>query len=352
MSVKVSVIVPVYNQVHYLAECMDSILAQTLRDIEVICVDDGSTDGSGRMLDEYAARDSRVKVIHQANAGVGYARNVGMTAAAGEYIAFMDSDDLYPDEHVLEDVNSAAVANGAKICGGSFMEFLPNGAERTRYDGLMAGMSFEKDGFVNYSDWQFDYGYVRFLYARKVLLEGGIRFPRYVRYQDPPFFVRAMAAAKTFYALRRVTYRCRIAGGGIMWRSNRARKFKALCAGLCDIAEFAHAKGLDRLAELQRERVLHDFGDLFFDDELCRMAWWRVWRLFKALGFRCRVRRWHVWLGIEPSSLVSYVVKRPEPIPGDADERLRRLYVGDLVNFGKAYADGMKELRCGGKKNG
>ena len=50
--------------------------------------------------------------------------------------------------------------------------------------------------------------------------------------------------------------------------------------------------------------------------------------------------------------LVSYVVKRPEPIPGDADERLRRLYVGDLVNFGKAYADGMKELRCGGKKNG
>ena len=90
MSVKVSVIVPVYNQVHYLAECMDSILAQTLRDIEVICVDDGSTDGSGRMLDEYAARDSRVKVIHQANAGVGYARNVGMTAAAGEYIAFME----------------------------------------------------------------------------------------------------------------------------------------------------------------------------------------------------------------------------------------------------------------------
>ena len=70
---KVSVIVPVYNQAPYLAECLDTVLAQTLRDIEVVCVDDGSTDGSGRMLDEYAARDGRVKVIHQRNAGVGFA---------------------------------------------------------------------------------------------------------------------------------------------------------------------------------------------------------------------------------------------------------------------------------------
>ena len=66
---RVSVVIPVYNQVPVLAECMESVLAQTLREIEVICVDDGSTDGSGQMLDEYAARDSRVKVIHQANAG-------------------------------------------------------------------------------------------------------------------------------------------------------------------------------------------------------------------------------------------------------------------------------------------
>ena len=146
--VKISVIVPVYNQAPYLAECLDSVLAQTLRDIEVVCVDDGSTDGSGRMLDDYAARDSRVKVIHQANAGAGPARNVGMDVAKGDFLAFMDPDDLYPDDGVLADLYSAAVANGAKICGGSFMEFLPNGAERTRYEGLMAGMSFEKDGFV------------------------------------------------------------------------------------------------------------------------------------------------------------------------------------------------------------
>ncbi len=344
---KISVVIPVYNQAPYLAECLDSVLVQTLRDIEVVCVDDGSTDDSGRMLDEYAARDSRVKVIHQANAGAGPARNAGMDVAAGEFLAFMDPDDLYPDEGVLEDVYSAAVANGVKICGGSLMEFLPNGAERTKYGGLMAGMVFAHDGFVDYRDWQFDYGYVRFVYSRDMIQRAGIRFPAYARYQDPPFFVRAMAAAGRFYALRRVTYRCRIRAGGVDWTAAGARRFKALCDGIRDVAEFAMAAGLEDLAALQKERVLHNFGDLFFDDVICRMAWWRAWRLFKALGFQCRVRRWHVWLGWEPSSLASFQVRRPEQIGENKEERNRLLYIGDIENFGKAYADGMAELRKG-----
>lgn len=348
----VSVIIPVYNQAPYLAKCLDSVLAQTLRDIEVVCVDDGSTDGSGRMLDEYAARDSRVKVIHQANAGAGPARNVGMDVARGEFLAFMDPDDLYPDEGVLADVYSAAVANEAKICGGSFMEFLPNGAERTRYEGLMAGMSFEKDGFINYGDWQFDYGFYRFIYRRDVLKSANVRFPRNLRYQDPPFFVRAMYAAGRFYSLKRIVYRFRVNGAAVNWKERAAIRFKALCAGIRDVAEFARENGLARLAELQRKRVVNDFADLFYDDELCRMAWCSVWRLFKVLGFQCRVRRWHVWLGWEPSSLVSYRVKRPGLIDETKEERIRRLYIGDLENFGKAYADGMAEIRRGDKNYG
>ena len=91
--VDVSVVVPVYNVAPYLRQCMDSLVGQTLRDIEIICVDDGSTDGSGAMLDEYATRDKRVRVIHQANAGAGSARNVGLDAATGEYLFFCDPDD-------------------------------------------------------------------------------------------------------------------------------------------------------------------------------------------------------------------------------------------------------------------
>ena len=95
-TVKVSVIVPVYNSAKYLTQCIGSILAQTLKDIEVICVDDGSVDGSGQMLDQYAARDARVKVFHQENRGYGAAMNIGLTEAKGCYIGIVESDDCIP----------------------------------------------------------------------------------------------------------------------------------------------------------------------------------------------------------------------------------------------------------------
>lgn len=95
--IKVSVIIPVYNVEQYLDDCLDSLLAQTMEEIEIICVDDGASDSSPQILDEYAQRDKRIKVIHQANAGAGAARNRGVTQASGSYIGFVDSDDIvYP----------------------------------------------------------------------------------------------------------------------------------------------------------------------------------------------------------------------------------------------------------------
>jgi len=91
---KVSVVIPVCNVEQYLPECLDSALAQTLQDIEIICVDDGSTDGSPRILDDYARKDSRIKVIHKPNAGYGHTMNVGLDAATGEYFAILESDDI------------------------------------------------------------------------------------------------------------------------------------------------------------------------------------------------------------------------------------------------------------------
>ena len=91
---KVSVVIPVCNVETYLRECLDSALAQTLRDIVIICVDDGSTDSSPGILDEYAAKDSRVKVIHKPNGGYGHTMNVGLDAATGEYFAILESDDI------------------------------------------------------------------------------------------------------------------------------------------------------------------------------------------------------------------------------------------------------------------
>ena len=90
---KISVIVPVYKVEPYLRKCLDSIVGQTHRNLEIILVDDGSPDNCGAICDEYAARDERIKVIHKENGGVASARNAGLAVASGDYIGWVDSDD-------------------------------------------------------------------------------------------------------------------------------------------------------------------------------------------------------------------------------------------------------------------
>ena len=98
---KISVVVPVYNTVRYLKKCIDSIVKQSFIDFQIILVDDGSTDGSERICDEYAKADSRIKVIHQTNSGVVRARKTGLKAADGDYIYYVDSDD-WIDENIIK----------------------------------------------------------------------------------------------------------------------------------------------------------------------------------------------------------------------------------------------------------
>ena len=92
---KISVVVPVYNAERFLRFSLESVLAQTHSDWECVCVDDGSTDGSGALLDGYAAKETRFRVVHQSNGGVASARNAGMDAATGDLVAFLDSDDAF-----------------------------------------------------------------------------------------------------------------------------------------------------------------------------------------------------------------------------------------------------------------
>ena len=101
---KISVIVPVYNVEKYLAECLDSIVNQTLKEIEIICVNDGSTDNSLSILKEYTSKDSRIKIIDKENEGQGYARKLGLDNATGDYILFCDSDDYYAELAAFEEL--------------------------------------------------------------------------------------------------------------------------------------------------------------------------------------------------------------------------------------------------------
>ncbi|MBQ9577626.1 MAG: glycosyltransferase [Muribaculaceae bacterium] len=106
----ISIIVPIYNVEKYLVPCVDSILNSTYRDIEVILVDDGATDGSGAICDEYATRDERIKVVHKVNGGLSDARNAGMKVATGDYILFVDGDDMIHCQMI--EILKAAIDSG------------------------------------------------------------------------------------------------------------------------------------------------------------------------------------------------------------------------------------------------
>ena len=139
---RVSIIVPIYNVERYLDRCMQSLLHQTLHDIEIILVDDGSPDQCPRMCEEYAQQDSRIKVIHKENGGLGFARNAGLEIATGEYVAFCDSDD-FVEENMYEKLYEEAISSDADVVFSNFFTESKRGKwiasqevkERTKWKG-------------------------------------------------------------------------------------------------------------------------------------------------------------------------------------------------------------------------
>lgn len=126
----ISVIVPVYNVEKYLHKCINSILNQTYKNLEVILIDDGSTDNSGKICDEYALKDNRIKVIHKENGGLSSARNAGLDICSGDYIGFVDSDD-YIAEDMYEYLYVNLIKNNADVAMCNFYNVFENRIERS-----------------------------------------------------------------------------------------------------------------------------------------------------------------------------------------------------------------------------
>lgn len=178
-----SIIIPVYNVAPYLRECLDSVLAQTFTDWEAICVDDGSTDGSGAILGEYAAKDSRFRVFHQPNAGVSAARNKALDEVRGEWIAFLDSDDILHEDFLARLLDAAKSSNAELVIGG----VLRFGNERKDvYVGpKVDGMYPPEDLYVEYNSlcaWSCGKIYKRRLW-------GNIRFPVGIAYSEDRYIL-------------------------------------------------------------------------------------------------------------------------------------------------------------------
>ncbi len=170
----VSIIVPVFNTAEFLPRCLDSLLAQTLRDIEIVCVDDGSTDGSAEILRDYAAKDPRIVAVFQENHGVEWARAVAMEKASGRYVMFCDSDDAYKPR-ACERMAAAIEANGTDlvVCGTELRgraEFSEKRAAKLHTDDVLA-MPVSDGLRRNVCLWNK-------LFKREILNLTGLRFPK------------------------------------------------------------------------------------------------------------------------------------------------------------------------------
>lgn len=216
----ISIIVPVYNVDLYLRDCLDSIVNQTYRNIEIIIVDDGSSDNSGAICDEYGSRDNRIKVIHQANSGVSEARNVGLDIAIGDYILFVDSDD-WIDKEVCETVLELAIEQNADIvCFGQKEYHLSGNVEVLA---VSKPCEIEKTELIK--QLVFEYGVIRTgminkFYSSKLFRN--IRFPKGRTYEDVSVFSHVVHLSNKIYVTNVVFYNYIVHEGSIM--SNRFQK--------------------------------------------------------------------------------------------------------------------------------
>ena len=199
MQVNVSIIIPCYGVEKYLNRCMETVTKQTLKNIEIILVDDGSPDNVPRMCDEWAEKDSRVKVIHKENAGLGYARNTGIEVASGEYIAFVDSDD-YVDLNMYEKLYGIAREHELDVAYCGFRKefkrgFFTNVHEYDAYTEFVGSdvqcliPDFVASAPYIKSEYRYDMSVWHSIYRRSIISNNNLKFvsERNFASEDTPF---------------------------------------------------------------------------------------------------------------------------------------------------------------------
>lgn len=222
----ISVIVPVYKVEKYLDRCVQSIVGQTYSNLEIILIDDGSPDASGAMCDAWAEKDSRIRVIHQENAGGGAARNAGMDAAKGELIGFVDSDDYIAPDYYQYLYN--LLENGADIAECGFVEteidnavFDDNDGKIDFYTPLEAMRFHIRDTMFRQLIWNK-------LYRRETI--GGVRFPVGTKIDDEFFTYQVLGKAKSLVHSEKKLYAYRQQPDSVMHGGFSLRRLEGIQA--------------------------------------------------------------------------------------------------------------------------
>lgn len=244
---------PVYNDEEFIQESLESIFNQTLTDLEVICVNDGSTDNSLAILEKYKSKyDGKIQIFNQENQGSGIARNNAMTYATGEYIAFLDSDDIFIDKTALEQMYNVAIEDNASMISANLKVIDLNGE-------LIINRNlrrFSEHEILKPGDYGIPYSFYKNIFKREFIIENDFKFPDLLRGQDPVFFAEILSKLDTFSTVPVDFYALRSAGNNF-GKINSFRKKHDYIEHFRQVFEILENSGFDKLVDEYKQQLFY-----------------------------------------------------------------------------------------------
>ncbi len=291
---KFSVIIPVYNVEAYLQACLDSVLNQTFEDWEAICVNDGSTDNSATILEEYENKDGRFKIVNQPNGGLSSARNMGLKAAAGDYVLFLDSDD-WLESNALEKV-SESLADEDMLCFSGRRFFEKEGryheADQLKPQEYTAGMDYYNENALAVRDFAFVCVVLR-AYKREFLLSHDLWFKEGIFHEDNLFTPFACYYAEKVKVINDCLYDYRVRANSITTTGNIKRLHDLMGTANTLAAFFLTKQGFDKTVVCRA--ITHHYQSVFVnaskeeEKELKGLCDWRLYRKVSRTKLRHRL---------------------------------------------------------------
>jgi len=256
--IQISIIMPIYKvPIALLQDSLHSALNQSIKNFEIICVLDGLNFKVLKFLKEKQKSDKRIKILCQTHKGSASARNKAIKQAEGEFISFLDADDYYPTDTILDEMYTNAIKNNVEIVGGKAL-FV---SETEKYNPFWNFKNYKEiftNRVVNIEECQFCWGYWNFIYSRKLIVENKLFFPNYLRYQDPPFLIRAINTAKKYYVLDKETYVHRDNYINSKWSRKMIEDY---VDGIIDVIKYAQQnKFFDLYSFLYKKFITYDIN--------------------------------------------------------------------------------------------
>ena len=284
-SIAVSFIVPIYNAEQYLIQCVDSILSQSYSNFEVLLIDDGSTDNSGNICDEYAEKDNRVRVFHKANGGVSSARNIGLDNSKGEWISFVDADDWLNSDYLITLFEDTEIAD-MTFWGMTF--HYPKGSQKEVKPLEQYGSGKDNVGMVlaylKKNEQKIEYlGYTwNKLFKASIIKEFHIRFIERLNIREDEVFTLTYAShIDSIRVKSSLSYHYRVLNTGLTSKLKTIEEYLLLIEKLEKV--LLSYKGLP-LYYLEENSILSYYFNAALADRLFSKSWWNLLNIYVAKG--------------------------------------------------------------------